>query len=136
MITLNDLTNGVHAVYEHLWSPHRYEFLGSSFTVAFDGRTFLVSAGHVVAGKKLNKLRFLDAAGTLKYLFFKGVDLPKSGAMRDDLAILEIDTSRLDLDGHRALGFLPLDRQKGRLFTELPRTAILLTKGYPVERGK
>lgn len=136
MMTLEDLTHAVHAVYEHFSFPSRYEFLGSSFTVGFGDRFFLVTAGHVVAGKKMTALRFLDHAGVLKKLYFKAVDIRGPKPFKDDLGILEINTEPLDVDGLYALGALALSRQSDHQFSDLPRNTILFTKGYPRERGQ
>jgi hypothetical protein len=133
-MTLQDLLNGVHAVFAYLPSVDEFEFLGSSFTTSLDKRIFLVTAGHVIDGRALQELCFLDAAGQLKSLSFKAVDLPKSKDWQEDLAILEIDISTLTPDHLRALNIRRLDWQRARDFNALPRTAVLLTKGYPSEK--
>lgn len=135
-MTLQDLLNGVHAVYVYLPSVDKFEFLGSSFATSLDKRIFLVTAGHVIAGRVPQELFFLDAAGQLKSFSFLAVDLPKSKDWQEDLAILEIDIRTLNPADVQALHIRRLDRQKTRDFKELPRTAILLTKGYPSEKGQ
>jgi hypothetical protein len=99
----------------------------------FNDRYDLVTAGHVIDGKQIDALRFLDPV-MLNKLAFKGFYPPKSEDERDDLAIFEIDNSQLDMDGFRRLGFLLLNRQENRQLIDLPRSAHLFVKGYPRER--
>jgi hypothetical protein len=52
------------------------------------------------------------------------IDRPESDAQENDLAIIEIDASKLDLDGLNRLGATPLVREKNHESANLPSTAL------------
>jgi hypothetical protein len=110
-MTLEDLMRGVKAVYEYLPTENTFKFLGSSFTVVFNDRYYLVTADHVIDGKQIDALRFFDPV-MLNKLAFKGFYPPKSEDERDDLAIFEIDNSQLEWTGFVGWVFYSLTDKK------------------------
>jgi hypothetical protein len=135
-MTLEELMQCANPIYE---DPHprtdKFNFLGSSFIAAFNGRTYLVTAGHVINGRPLGALRVFHPATHLP-LPFKEYYPPKSRADRDDLWIFEIDGTKLSIQNLISLSPIFLNRQESRTLGALPIGSHLVVKGYPIERGQ
>src|SRR5258708_39639605 len=133
---IDELLRCTNPVFEDLYPSggrDEYAFRGTTFTVKFHDRLYLVTDGHVVHDQVAQNLRVF-ATVTAHSLPFKKFHPPSED--RDDLAVCEIETTMLGTEELARLSPILLDQQEGRQLKSLPRDSLFAVKGYPIERGQ